>query len=40
MAGDSRIYVAVTQFLRREWKFESRQVKAKPYWNPEKTGLE
>lgn len=40
VAGDSRICVAVTQFLRKEWNWDSRRIKAKPYWNPEKTGLE
>lgn len=40
VAGDSRVCVAVSQFLRKEWKLNSRQIKAKPYWNPEKTGLE
>jgi len=40
VAGDSRICVAVTQFLRREWKWDSGRIKAKPYWNPIKTGLE
>lgn len=40
VAGDSRICVAVTQFLRKEWNWNSRRIKAKPYWNPEKTGLE
>ena len=40
VAGDSRVCVAVTQFLRREWNWDSRRIKAKPYWNPEKTGLE
>ena len=40
VAGDSRICVAVSQFLRKEWKWDTRQIKAKPYWNPVKTGLE
>jgi len=40
VAGDSRVCVLVTQFLRKEWKWNSRQIKAKAYWNPEKTGLE
>jgi len=40
VAGDSRICVAVSQFLRKEWKWDARQIKAKPYWNPLKPGLE
>lgn len=40
VAGDSRVCIAVTQFLRSEWNWESKRIKAKPYWNPEKKGLE
>lgn len=40
VAGDSRVCVAVTQHLRKNWKWSNHQIKAKPYWNPEKRGLE
>ncbi|MBB6462111.1 SIP domain-containing protein [Flammeovirga kamogawensis] len=40
IAGDSRLCVALTQFFRKELKWEVSQIKAKPFWNPEKKGLE
>ena len=40
VAGDSRVCVAVNQFLRKELNWETKEIKTKPFWNPEKTGLE
>ncbi|WP_020533188.1 FAD-binding oxidoreductase [Flexithrix dorotheae] len=40
IAGDSRICVALNQFFRKELQWETRQIKTKPFWNPEKKGLE
>ena len=40
IAGDSRICVALKKFFRNELGWETRQIKTKPFWNPEKKGLE
>ncbi|SFB32790.1 SIP domain-containing protein [Algoriphagus aquimarinus] len=40
IAGDSRVCVAVNHFFRKELKWETKQIKTKPFWNPEKKGLE
>lgn len=40
IGGDSRICVALNQFFRKELQWETRQIKTKPFWNPEKKGLE
>ncbi|WP_044210728.1 siderophore-interacting protein [Flammeovirga sp. OC4] len=40
IAGDSRLCVALTQFFRKELNWEPSQIKTKPFWNPEKKGLE
>lgn len=40
IAGDSRICVALTKFFRNELGWETSQIKTKPFWNPEKKGLE
>ena len=40
IAGDSRVCVAVHNYFRKELKWETRRIKAKPFWNPVKKGLE
>ncbi|MGJ8734141.1 MAG: siderophore-interacting protein [Cellulophaga sp.] len=40
IAGDSRICVAINNYLRKELKWETKQIKIKPFWNPDKKGLE
>ena len=40
IAGDSRVCVALNQFFRKELKWDTKQIKTKPFWNPEKKGLE
>lgn len=40
IAGDSRVCVALNHFFRKELNWETKQIKTKPFWNPEKKGLE
>lgn len=40
IAGDSRLCVALNQYFRRELKWDTKQIKTKPFWNPDKKGLE
>lgn len=40
IAGDSRICVALNQYFRKDLNWDSKQIKTKPFWNPEKKGLE
>jgi len=40
IGGDSRVCVAVNNFLRKELKWNATQIKTKPFWNPDKKGLE
>ncbi|AEL23825.1 SIP domain-containing protein [Cyclobacterium marinum] len=40
IAGDSRICVQLNNFFRKELGWDSNQVKTKPFWNPQKKGLE
>lgn len=40
IAGDSRVCVALNQYLRKELQWETKQIKTKPFWNPDKKGLE
>ncbi len=40
IAGDSRICQALTQYFRKELQWTSSQLKIKPFWNPDKKGLE
>jgi NADPH-dependent ferric siderophore reductase len=40
IGGDSRICVALTHYFRKELRWEARQIKTKPFWNPDKKGLE
>lgn len=40
IAGDSRVCIAINQYLRKELNWETKQIKTKPFWNPEKKGLE
>ncbi|WP_111710015.1 FAD-binding oxidoreductase [Lutibacter citreus] len=40
IAGDSRVCIALNNFLRQELNWETKQIKTKPFWNPEKKGLE
>jgi NADPH-dependent ferric siderophore reductase len=40
IGGDSRVCVTLTQYLRDELNWHRSQIKTKPFWNPEKKGLE
>ncbi|WP_339922210.1 SIP domain-containing protein [uncultured Cyclobacterium sp.] len=40
IAGDSRICAQLNQYFRKELKWETKQIKTKPFWNPDKKGLE
>ncbi|AWV96753.1 siderophore-interacting protein [Arcticibacterium luteifluviistationis] len=40
IAGDSRVCVALNQYFRKELNWNTKQIKTKPFWNPEKKGLE
>lgn len=40
IAGDSRICLSINKYLRQELNWSSKQIKTKPFWNPNKTGLE
>lgn len=40
IAGDSRVCIALNHYFRKELKWETKQIKTKPFWNPEKKGLE
>ncbi len=40
VGGDSRVCVALNQHFRRELNWDTKQIKTKPFWNPEKKGLE
>jgi NADPH-dependent ferric siderophore reductase len=40
IGGDSRVCITLTQYLRNELNWQRSHIKAKPFWNPEKKGLE
>lgn len=40
IAGDSRLCVALNHYFRKDLGWNSKQIKTKPFWNPEKIGLE
>lgn len=40
IGGDSRLCVSLTQYFRKELKWNSKQIKTKPFWNPNKKGLD
>jgi len=40
LAGDSRVCVALNHYFRKELKWDTRQIKTKPFWNPNKKGLD
>jgi NADPH-dependent ferric siderophore reductase len=40
LAGDSRVCVALNHYFRKELNWETRQIKTKPFWNPNKKGLD
>ncbi|WP_368855182.1 hypothetical protein [Polaribacter sp. 20A6] len=40
IAGDSRVYVALNHHFRNELNWSTKQIKTKPFWNPDKKGLE
>ena len=40
IAGDSRVCVALNKYFKNELNWDSKQIKTKPFWNPEKKGLE
>ena len=40
IAGDSRVCVALHKYFRNELNWNTKQIKTKPFWNPQKKGLE
>ena len=40
IAGDSRVCVSLTNYFRKELNWSAKQIKTKPFWNPDKKGLE
>ncbi|SDS99235.1 SIP domain-containing protein [Winogradskyella sediminis] len=40
IAGDSRTCLALYHFFRKELGWDTKRIKTKPFWNPEKKGLE
>lgn len=40
IAGDSRVCIALNHYFRNELHWNTKQIKTKPFWNPDKTGLE
>ncbi|WP_158861337.1 SIP domain-containing protein [Lunatibacter salilacus] len=40
IGGDSRVCVALNNYFRKELHWEANQIKTKPFWNPDKKGLE
>ena len=40
IAGDSRVCIALNKYFKNDLGWDSKQIKTKPFWNPEKTGLE
>lgn len=40
IAGDSRLCIALSKYLRQKLNWNTQQLKIKPFWNPEKKGLE
>lgn len=40
IAGDSRVCITLNQYFKRELRWDTKQIKIKPFWNPDKKGLE
>ncbi|MCG9791876.1 siderophore-interacting protein [Flavobacterium algicola] len=40
IAGDSRVCVELNHYFRNELQWETNKIKTKPFWNPDKKGLE
>ncbi|MHA7943880.1 siderophore-interacting protein [Formosa sp. 3Alg 14/1] len=40
IAGDSRVCVALNAYFKNELQWNTKQIKTKPFWNPDKKGLE
>ena len=40
IGGDSRICVALNKYFKQELNWNPKQIKTKPFWNPDKKGLE
>ncbi|WP_116769011.1 siderophore-interacting protein [Maribacter litoralis] len=40
IAGDCRVCIALTNYFRKELNCSAKQIKTKPFWYPEKKGLE
>lgn len=40
IGGDSRVCVALNRYFKNELKWDTKQIKTKPFWNPDKKGLE
>lgn len=40
LAGDSRLCIGLNKYFRKELNWETKQIKTKPFWNPDKKGLE
>ena len=40
IAGDSRVCIALNKYFKNDLNWSTKQIKTKPFWNPEKKGLE
>lgn len=40
IAGDSRICIKLNHYFKNELNWNTKQIKIKPFWNPDKKGLE
>ena len=40
IAGDSRICIKLNHYFKKELNWNTKQIKTKPFWNPDKKGLE
>lgn len=40
VGGDSRVCVTLNHYFRKELNWQTSQIRIKPFWNPEKKGLE
>lgn len=40
IAGDSRVCITLNKYFRNELQWRTKQIKTKPFWNPDKKGLE
>jgi NADPH-dependent ferric siderophore reductase len=40
IGGDGRVCIELNKYFRNELKWDTKRIKTKPFWHPEKTGLE